>query len=158
VSSRYGLEIRAPTTADLEGTAELLRSAGTAVLAGELGERLAAIRAGGGAVLIAVAWGPPSGVVALHWYRDVAAAAPVAVITTLFVMADERRRGIGRLLVKAAAQAARVAGCGALELAGSAEVSAFCLATGFSEVGPRFARGLRRGASRHPAGSGQADG
>jgi GNAT superfamily N-acetyltransferase len=119
---------------------------------------LAAIRAGGGAVLIAVAWGPPSGVVALHWYRDVAAAAPVAVITTLFVTADERRRGIGRLLVKAAAQAARVAGCGALELAGSAEVSAFCLATGFSEVGPRFARGLRRGASRHPAGSGQADG
>ena len=51
---------------------------------------------------------------------------------------------------KDAAQAARVAGCGALEMAvhsDDAALLAFCRATGFAEVGPRFVRALRKGGS-----------
>src|ERR1700712_5018714 len=64
---------------------------------------------------------------------------------------DERRRGIGRLLVKAAEQAARVAGCGGLKLLSAADEEAlhdFCRATGFTSVGPRFMRPLRKRGSR----------
>ena len=100
-----------------------------------------------GAALIAVAWGPPSGLVVLHWYRTPFAARPTAQITTLLVGPDERRGGIGRLLVKAAAQAARVAGCGDLELLTPPDQPAlreFCRATGFTEAGQSFVRALRK--------------
>ena len=54
---------------------------------------------------------------------------------------------IGRLLVKAAAQAARVAGCGEMEIMIPPDASAlgeFCRATGFAETGSRFTRSLRK--------------
>ena len=105
--------------------------------------RIGAVRSGGGAVLVAMEWGPPSGVVAVHWFGSLAQDEPVAQITTLLVGPDARRRGIGRLLVKAASQAARVAGCGVLEVAG-AGLEEFCGATGFVQDGARFVRGLRR--------------
>jgi aminoglycoside 6'-N-acetyltransferase I len=96
--------------------------------------------------LVALEWGPPSGLVVLHWYRRLEEARPVAQITTLLVGAEERRRGIGRLLVKAAAQAARNAGCGLLEMAAGEDPSlaAFCLATGFTVAAPRYLRPLRK--------------
>jgi GNAT superfamily N-acetyltransferase len=94
-------------------------------------------------LLIAMEWGPPSGVVAVHWFASLEHDEPVARITTLMVAPEARRRGIGRLLVKAASQAARVAGCGVLEVVGS-EFGAFCGATGFVADGERFVRGLRR--------------
>ncbi len=109
--------------------------------------RIEDIRHGSGAVLLALEWGPPSGVVALHWFAGLATQRPVAQIDLLLVGTAERRRGIGRLLVKAAAQAARVAGCGSLTLAGAVEdeLHAFCLSTGFIQTGLRFDRALRRG-------------
>ena len=76
-----------------------------------------------------------------------AADQPIAQITTLLVAPDERRRGIGRLLPKAAAQAARVAGRGGLELLCAPEEEAlhdFCRATGFTSAGQRFMRPLRK--------------
>ena len=147
MSSRYGLEIRAATTADASGLSELLRSVDHVITPRILAERLDAIRQEQGAALIALEWGPPSGLIVLHWYRTLRAAQPTAQITTLLVGPEQRRRGIGRLLVKAAAQTARVAGRGALELLTLSEQPApheFCRASGFVEAGPRFVRALRK--------------
>ena len=142
---RYGLEIRAATSAEALGLAELLSLAGYPIAPRALADRLDALRQWPGAALVALDWGPPSGLVVLHWYRTLDAAQPTAQITTLLVSPDERRRGIGRLLLKAAAQAARVAGCDALELTvEEPTLAAFCLATGFTETGSRFVRALRK--------------
>jgi aminoglycoside 6'-N-acetyltransferase I len=102
-------------------------------------------------VLLAAEWGPPSGIVVLHWYPTIDADQPTAQITTLLVGPEERRRGIGRLLVKAASQAARVAGCGALELLTAPDqpgLRDFCRATGFTEAGTCFVRPLRKSGPR----------
>lgn len=143
MKSRYGMEIRAAGAAEAPGLAELLGIAPRL-----LAERLDAVRHGAGTALIAVEWGPPSGVVVLHWYRTLDADHPVAQITNLYVGAENRRRGVGRMLLKAAAQAARVAGCGALEInvgADNPALLAFCGATGFTQTGSRFERPLRKG-------------
>lgn len=147
MKTRYGLELRTATGADAQGLCELLHAAGHAISPRVMTERLDALRQEPGAALIAAEWGPPSGLVLVHWYRTLEADQPTAQITTLLVVPNERRRGIGRLLVKAAAQAARVAGCGALELLAAPEeqaLHAFCRATGFADVGPRFVRPLRK--------------
>lgn len=147
VTSRYGLEIRAAAPIDAPGLVELFAAAGHAAEARDLAERLVAIRDARGTALIATQWGPPSGLVALHWYPTLEDSRPTGQITTLLVAVEDRRKGIGRLLLKAAAQAARTAGCGRLELlAGLDEPSlhAFCRATGFTEAGPRFVRSLRK--------------
>lgn len=147
MTSRYGLEIRAATAADAPGLAELLAEAGQDAAGRVVATRVEALRQGAGTVLVAQEWGPPSGVIALHWYASLLEDRPVAQITFLLVGQDSRRRGIGRLLVKAAAQAARSAGCGALEMAlpaAEASMHGFCAATGFTEGGARFTRSLRR--------------
>ena len=147
MSIRYGLEIRAATHIEAQDLAELLSLAGQAVSAADLGSRLADMGRGKGAALVALQWGPPSGLVVLHWYQTLTAAQPTAQITTLFVAPDERRKGIGRMLLKAASQAARVAGCGALQLVAAepaAELLAFCHATGFTGTGSYFVRMLRK--------------
>ncbi len=144
---RYGMEIRAATAAEAPGLATLLAAAGYAIEAREIAERLAALREASSAALVALQWGPPSGLVVLHWYPSLLAARPVAQITTLLVGEEERRRGVGRLLLKAAAQAARNAGCGELEIAataGAASLHAFCRGTGFAETGLVFVRSLRK--------------
>ena len=147
MKSRYGLEIRAATGADAVGLSELLDAAGHSTSPLAVTERLDAIKKEPGAALVASDWGPPTGLVLLHWYQTLDAAQPTAQITTLLVDPDERRRGIGRLLVKAASQTARAAGCGALELLvapGKQALDEFCHATGFSDAGTRFVRQLRK--------------
>jgi len=147
LNTRYGMEIRAATSAEAPGLCDLLAAAGHVIPVRILAERLDAIRQGASTALVALEWGPPSGLVVLHWYHTLDAAQPTAQITTLLVGPDDRRRGIGRLLVKAAAQAARVAGCGDLELSATVAQPAlhdFCRATGFTEAGPRFVRALRK--------------
>ena len=140
------MEIRAATAADAPGLCALLAEAGHPVAPRTLAQRLDAVRQQPGAALLALEWGPPSGLVVLHWHAVLDADQPVAQVTALLVGTEQRRRGIGRLLVKAAAQAARSAGCGALELTASAQpgLEAFCRATGFAEAGQRFVRGLRK--------------
>jgi aminoglycoside 6'-N-acetyltransferase I len=147
LKTRHGLEIRAATGTDAPGLCDLLRAAGLGISVDGSADRLDAMRKEPSAALIAADWGPPIGVVLLHWYRTLEADQPIAQITTLLVAPAERRRGIGRLLVKAAAQAARVAGCGGLELLAASEEKAlheFCSACGFTEVGRRFVRPLRK--------------
>lgn len=147
MTQRYGMEIRAAAPADAPGLAVLLAEAGLVVDEQELATRLAALRQAPAAALVAWQWGPPSGIVVLHWYPTLLSTKPIAQITTLFVAAEDRRRGIGRMLLKAASQAARAAGCNDLELAAASDghaLAAFCLATGFAEAGPRFVRSLRK--------------
>jgi GNAT superfamily N-acetyltransferase len=147
VSGRYGIEVRSANAADAPGLAELFALVGRAVDPAVLADRVKALQENGGAVLVATAWGPPSGLVALHWRRALDANTPTAEITTLLVRPDERRRGIGRLLLKTAAQAARTAGCGRLLVAGVPEaehLEVFCRATGFVEAGARWDRPLRK--------------
>ncbi len=147
MTSRHGLEIRAAAPGDAPGLAELLAAAGCAADGRLLAERLAVLRGPAGTALLAVQWGPPSGLVVMHWYQALEEARPVAQVTTLLVGPEDRRRGIGRLLVKAASQAARAAGCGRLELLappGEDSLQGFCRATGFVEAGQHFARPLRK--------------
>ena len=144
---RYGLDIRAVTANEAPGLAILLAEAGHVIDARDLAARLATLRSSSGTALVALKWGPPSGLVVVHWFPTLHAARPIAQITTLLVSGEDRRQGIGRLLVKAAAQAARVAGCGDLEIIAGAdahELAAFCRATGFADAGARFARSLRK--------------
>lgn len=147
MKSRRGLEIRAASSADAPGLAELLSAAGHVMDPRALAERLDAIRQAPGTALLAAEWGPPSGLVVVHWYPTIDADQPTAQIVTLLVGPTERRRGIGRLLVKAASQAARVAGCGVLHLlvaANQSDLQQFCRATGFAEAGTCFVRQLRK--------------
>jgi aminoglycoside 6'-N-acetyltransferase I len=151
LKTRRGLEIRAATSADAPALCELLEASGHATSPRALAERLDAIRQAPGTALLALEWGPPSGLVVLHWYPTIAADQPTAQITTLLVGPEDRRRGIGRLLVKAASQAARVAGCGTLELLGAPahpDLEQFCRATGFTEAGVCFLRPLRKSGLR----------
>ena len=125
----------------------MLAQASLALAPAEVAERLDAIRAAHGSVLIVDEWGAPSGLVALHRYPTLHAARPVGLITMLVVASTERRRGLGRALLKAAAQAARVAGCEDLEVTvrtDQAHLRAFCLATGFVGAGDRLLRPLRK--------------
>ena len=147
LSTRHGLELRAATVSDAPGMAALLAAAGYPVPPASLAHNLDAIRQGPGTALLALEWGPPSGLVVVHWHRTLTATLPVAQVSLLLVGAAERHRGIGRLLVKAASQAARVAGCGTLVLAapdGRDDLHAFCLATGFDVQGACFVRPLRK--------------
>ena len=147
MANRYGLQIRAATAADGPAVADLFASAGQTVPAARIASRIEAVRAGPGTVLIALDWGPPSGLVALHWAPALADDLPTARLTSLLVAPDARRRGLGRLLLKAAAQAARAAGCGTLALAMPADdpsLGAFCDANGFEPAGRLVTRSLRR--------------
>ncbi len=111
-------------------------------------ERLDALRhAPGSAVLVAADYGPVIGLVALHWCGMLQQARPVARITALVVDEAERRCGIGRLLVKAGAQAARVAGWDVLDLTTAPdqeEAQAFWRAIGFAQSALGFSRALRK--------------
>lgn len=144
---RYGLEIRTAVAGDAPGLAEMLAGAGHPVPASDLAVRLEALRHATGTALLALEWGPPSGIVVLHWYPALMDRAPVAQITTLLVAPDERRRGIGRQLLKSAAQAARSAGCDSLQVLAAPEapaLAAFCRATGFFKGPGGFVRPLRK--------------
>ena len=144
---RYGLDIRAVTANEAPGLAILLAEAGHVIDPRDLAARLATLRSASGTALVALKWGPPSGLVVVHWFPTLHTARPIAQITTLLVSGEDRRQGIGRLLVKAAAQAARVAGCGDLEIIADPDapaLAAFCRATGFADAGTRFARSLRK--------------
>lgn len=125
----------------------MMRMSGRAMATGALEQRLEAVRAGPGATLVAIEWGPPSGVVSLSWFPVLDADMPIAQINMFLVGAEDRRRGIGRMLLKAAAQTARNAGCGEMRMIvpdGADDLTAFCGATGFDRIATLFVRPLRK--------------
>lgn len=147
MSGRYGLQIRAATSADAPGLAALMLACGDTNARTDWAARLDALARSSATVLLALEWGPPSGVVVWQRVRTILSDHPVAQITTLLVGPQERRRGIGRQLLKAAAQSARAAGCDALQLVvgwPDETLRAFCHATGFVESDSLFARPLRK--------------
>jgi len=141
------MEIRAASPVEAPGLAAMLAEAGVVLDPNTIVERLAAIHASSSTALVALQWGPPSGLVVLHWHPTILAARPVALITTLLVAEEDRRKGVGRMLIKAAAQAARSAGCGDMEILVHSKdptLPAFCSATGFELTGSRYVRPLRK--------------
>lgn len=143
MSNRYGLSVRGAQVGDADGLAELLSAAGLTTTK----ERLAVLLDQPGVVLIAEEWGPPSGVIVVHWHAVLTADLKVGTISALLVDPDRRRNGIARLLLKSASQAARSAGCGELILEAPAtaeDLRAFGLATGFERTGETLARALRK--------------
>jgi GNAT superfamily N-acetyltransferase len=148
LNPRHGLEIRSVQTSDAPWLTELLAGAGRFVAAPELARRIEAVRASAGVALMASDWGPPIGLIVLHWSPDLFAAQPVARVNTLLVAPEARRRGVGRALLKAGSQAARSAGCGELHLMaadGDGDLLAFALGAGFAPVGAILRRALRKG-------------
>ena len=145
MAGRYGLEIRGATAADAAALAGTLAQAGQAVAPSLLAGRLEALQREG-AALLALEWGPPSGVIVLHWCHPLTGP-PTALLSLLIVAPEARRRGIGRLLLKAGSQAARVAGCEMLTLPVPPDgdgLAGFCRDTGFSEAGALWSRPLRK--------------
>src|SRR4051812_1355480 len=117
--SRYGVDLRAASPADAADLAALFRQLGHPVDSRAVATRLDGLaHDAASAVLVATGWnGAVIGTIALHWYPTLQAERPIAMITALVVDDAERGRGVGRLLLKAGAQAARVAGCDVLEIA-----------------------------------------
>ncbi len=144
---RYGVEVRSAQLADAAELARLLSSLGAATTARDMGERLASVRSQAtAACFVATGYGGLNGVVAVSWVPTLQDPRPVAHVTAFIVDPEERRRGIGRLLLKAASQAARIGGCDIVRMAvadqGIAE--AFCRRTGFLPHGAVFERSLRK--------------
>jgi GNAT superfamily N-acetyltransferase len=147
VSSRYGLSIRAANSGDVDGLAELLKTGGWTIGRDVLVARLIAIQDQPGALLIADEWGPPSGLIVVHWHAVLTADPKQGWISALLVDPARRRNGVARLLLKAASQAARSAGCDKLCLHAPDtldDLRAFGLGTGFVETGQILARPLRK--------------
>jgi aminoglycoside 6'-N-acetyltransferase I len=147
VGSRYGLQMRGASAEDAADVAALLEAAGWSASPADVSLRLAAMVRAPGSVLLAIEWGPPSGLVAVHWTATLLGASPVGWISTLLVDPGSRRRGIGRMLLKGAAQAARQAGCDRLALAPTPEAAGlqeFGESTGFEPFGSVMMRPLRK--------------
>lgn len=148
VSTRFGVDLRAALPADAADLAGLLGGTPRAMAA-----RLEAFPRESGAVLVATGWnGAVIGVIALHWQQGLTTDRPVARIAALAVAEEERRNGIGRVLIKAGSQAARQAGCDSLEAATpeAGEGAAFLAALGFAPAGVNAARPLRKRALETP--------
>jgi aminoglycoside 6'-N-acetyltransferase I len=141
---RYGVEIRGALPSDAADVATLLEQAGTKLDVRTAAVRLEALAASpDSAVLVAAGYGPLAGLVALHWGSTLQRPRPVARVTALVVDGEQRRQGIGRLLVKAGSQTARAAGCERLEVA-AGDAPGFFQAIGFGDGETLLSRSLRK--------------
>ncbi len=143
-----GIDIRGAVPADAADVAGLLGQLGYPMTARAAALRLEAVAGDPDAiVLVASGYGPVVGVIAVNWCPMLHHERPLARITTLVVDDRARGSGIGRMLVKAASQAARMAGCDVLELTSGVRreaAHAFYRAIGFEHSSLRFSRSLRR--------------
>jgi predicted N-acetyltransferase YhbS len=132
------LSIRAAAKADIEA---ISRMTGPVVSVTDLAVRICALQSGGGGALVA----ERGGIIGCAAWCVILGLqnGPVGRITLLLVAEDERRRGLGSALVKAASSAMAEQGCSALEVMSDIElrnVNGFYRAVGFQQKSYRFLR------------------
>ena len=126
----------------------LLRELGYDVSAEAAAERLQRLaESGNDAIYLYLPAGSrvPLGVIAVHWTHILHLPAPSARITSLVVSEKARRQRVGERLIAHAADEARRAGCGSLELTTALHrdgAHAFYRALGFTEKARHFQRPL----------------
>lgn len=139
--------VRQATTNDVEAVRDLLDLLGYTFTVAAVQDRLALLASTGtDPVLLAVQDGVALGLIALHITTMLQVAQPVARVTALVVQDQGRGTGVGRLLVDAGDELARLAGCGILELTTAVartDAHAFYRKLGFTNSSLGFKRPIR---------------
>lgn len=134
--------LRAAAPADASAIARLLAELGYPTAPSDVPQRLAAVHAEGGAVLLALDGDEtPLGLISLTQYHVLHAPGPVAYITALVTTAGARGRGVGRALVQAAFEWAQARRCVRLSVTSAehrADAHAFYPKCGLPFTGRRF--------------------
>jgi len=143
-SAREEIAVRIPVQGDEQSIQKLLSQLGYDVALGQLRTQLSElIGSRSDATLVATADDVVVGLIALHWSLMLQHPAPVCRITTLVVNDSTRGQGVGRVLVEAGAEVARLAGCETLELTTAlhrTEAHAFYKTLGFTNSSLKFGR------------------
>jgi ribosomal protein S18 acetylase RimI-like enzyme len=138
------LSVRPALPADSEAIAALVTGLGFEASPGDVAGRLAALKKGREAPLVAEQ-GEVIGVLAWHVTPVLHRPRPVGRITMMVVADGERRRGVGRALVEAACASLRAKGCGLIEVTSNVDLSGahgFYRRLGFERTSYRFAKAL----------------
>ena len=93
---RFGLTIRTAAVADADGLHALLIRCGGSLSRERLAINLLAAKEEAGTALIADEWGPPTGIIALHWMTVLTEPLKVAEVTLLLVDPERRRSGVAK--------------------------------------------------------------
>lgn len=145
------LTLRTAEPGDAGDIASLFTELGYPTTGAEVPARLEAVRAAGGAVIVATSDGGGAlGVISLARLRVIHAARAVAYITGLVTREGARGRGVGRALVTAATQWAREQGCGRITVTSAehrADAHAFYPKCGMPYTGRRFSASLEADSS-----------
>ena len=140
------IRVRPADEGDVLVVQELLGQLGYVLTVEEVRTRLALLAASRtDPVLVATEGSRAVGLIAMHCATMLHHTEPVARITALVVRDGVRGKGVGRILVSAAADVARQAGCGILELTTAThrtEAQAFYRALGFTASSLRFHRAV----------------
>jgi GNAT superfamily N-acetyltransferase len=142
--SRAG--IRRASAGDAAQIAPLLAELGYPATPEEVARRLGALEGPENVILVTIGDdGGILGVIGLHSFPTLHAAAPVCYITALVVAAAARGRGIGRRMLEAADAWARERGCSRIVVTSAerrVDAHAFYERSGFERTGRRFVRTL----------------
>jgi GNAT superfamily N-acetyltransferase len=146
--TRPDIILRPATASDAAAVADLLTELGHETTGDEVVERLPAVTAEGGAVMLAcVNGGPPVAVMCLARITVLHAGGAVAYITALVTTKQWQGRGIGRELVSAAFRWAEEHRCVRLSVTSAehrADAHAFYPRCGLPYTGRRFAAPIAR--------------
>jgi GNAT superfamily N-acetyltransferase len=137
--------IRDARPADAEGVARLLRQLGYPSDAGAVEGRLERLQVVGDRVVVAEVDGAVVGLAHLQVSPAIERDRPAAKIGALVVEETQRGRGIGRTLVRAMEDEARLRGCGLLYLTTAErrdDAHAFYERVGLEHTGRRYSRTL----------------
>jgi GNAT superfamily N-acetyltransferase len=140
------ISIRSILPPDLPAVAALLVELGYPVLVDDLPSRLERLQQDGHSAAFVATHDPHViGLVTVHSFPAVHAAAPVALLTSLVVAESARGQGVGRRLVDAAENWARERGCARIIVTTAEHRSgahAFYQGLGWEYTGRRYAKRL----------------